>query len=198
MKELRIAEIRAEESADSKELVLVGRPIVFDMPTTIHDLAGDYIEVIQRGALDGADMSDVRLLYNHDTNRVPLARTPKTMKLSVTDSGLDMIATLPDTEDGRSVYASVKRGDLSGMSFAFTVEDGGDSFEFSDQNYPAASYAKRVIKRIKKLYECSIVPFPAYPSTSVEARHAITAHIETQAERNKAKCLINSILLKRI
>ncbi|MCR5812876.1 MAG: HK97 family phage prohead protease [Desulfovibrio sp.] len=192
MKELRIAEIRAKESADSKELVLVGKPIIFDTPTTICDLAGEYVEVIQRGALDGADMSDVRLLVNHDTARIPLARTPKTMQLSVADDGLDMVAILPDTEDGRSVYTSVKRGDLSGMSFAFTVDEGGDSYEFHD------SFIKRTITRIKKLYECSIVSFPAYPQTSVEARHSISTHIAEAALRNRAKCLVNSILLKRI
>lgn len=192
MKELRIAEIRARESADSDGLVLVGRPIVFDSPTTICDLAGEYVEVIQRGALDGADISDVRLLINHDTSKIPLARTPRTMELSVTDSGLDMTATLPNTEEGRSVYASVQRGDMSGMSFAFTVADDGDSYEFHD------SFIKRTITRIKKLYECSIVSFPAYPQTSVEARHSISTHIAEAALRNRAKCLVNSILLKRI
>ncbi len=192
MKELRIAELRAEESADSKELVLVGRPILFDVSTTIHDPAGDYIEVIQRGALDGADLSDVRLLINHDTSRIPLARTPKTMKLSVSDAGLDMVATLPDTEEGRSVYTSVKRGDLTGMSFAFTVEDGGDMYDFHNE------IVRRTITKIRKLYECSIVSFPAYPQTSVEARHSLSMQKEELVLKQRTRCLVNSILLKRI
>lgn len=192
MKEVRIAEIRAQESADSKNLVLVGRPIVYDTPTTICSPAGEFIEVIQRGALDGADISDVRLLVNHDTDRVPLARTPKTMQLSISDKGLEMTATLPDTEEGKAVYTAVKRGDMSGMSFAFTVDKDGEVYEYSD------SYVKRTITKIRKLYECSVVSFPAYAETSVEARQSITTHTENVALKNKAKCLVNSILLKRI
>lgn len=61
MKEIRVAEIRADAPAGAESLVLVGTPIVYDTPTTIHDPAGEYIEIIQRGALDGADLSDVRL-----------------------------------------------------------------------------------------------------------------------------------------
>lgn len=192
MKEVRIAEIRTQESADSKSLVLVGRPIVFDTPTTINSPAGEFIEVIRRGALDGADISDVRLLINHDTDRVPLARTPKTMQLLISDKGLEMTATLPNTEDGRSVYNAVKRGDMTGMSFAFTVDTDGEIYECSD------SYVKRTITRIKKLYECSVVSFPAYAETSVEARQSITTHTANVELKNRAKCLINQILLKRI
>ena len=103
MKETRVIEIRATDPAGEQEaLILTGVPIVFDTPTTINDPAGQYIEVIQRGALDGADLSDVRLLYNHDTNRVPLARTPKTMELKTTPAGLEMKATLPNTQDAKS------------------------------------------------------------------------------------------------
>ena len=99
MKETRITEIRAAEpTADgAKALILSGRPIVYDTPTTINGLSGSYTEVIKRGALDGADLSDVRLIYNHDNNKVPLARTPKTMSLELDQAGLTFTATLPDT-----------------------------------------------------------------------------------------------------
>ena len=193
MKESRIAELRADESADSNALVIVGKPIVFDTPTTIHDPAGtDYIEVIRRGALDGADLSDVHLTVNHDTTRIPLARVPRTMSLTVTATGLDMTATLADTEAGREAYASVKRGDIRGMSFCFKVAEGGDSYTHED------GVIKRTIMRIEKLYECSLVTLPAYGATSVEARHSIATHIEEIALRNRVKCLSNSILLVRI
>lgn len=165
MKELRIAEIRAEAPAGATGLILVGRPVVYDQPTVIKDKFGEYIEVIRRGALDGADLSDTRLLYNHDLSRVPLARTPKTMQFKLDPAGLTMIAELPDTEEGRSVYTAVKRGDLTGMSFAFKVPEGGSHFD--------AKTNTRTITKIEKIYECSIVPFPAYPQTSVEARAAI-------------------------
>jgi HK97 family phage prohead protease len=185
MKELRNAKISANDTAESGALVLVGQPIVFNTPTLINDPAGPYKEIIKESALDFADLSDVRLLYNHDDNRVPLARTPKTMELSVTDQGLEMKATLPDTQDAKSVYEAVKRGDLSGMSFAFTVPEGGDS-------YDAVTHT-RTIHRISKLYECSVVVFPAYQTTSVEARSAITAETERQEKKKEARILLNQI-----
>lgn len=189
MKELRIAQLTAETRADtaaaSESLILWGRPIVYDTPTTINDPAGKYIEIIKRGALDGADLSDVRLLYNHNTDKVPLARTPKTMQLQLGTAGLELTATLPDTEEARAVYEAVKRGDLDGMSFAFTVPEGGDYFD--------AATNTRTIYKIAKVYECSIVPFPAYPQTSIEARSAQAASLERYKAKQAAKILINQI-----
>jgi len=100
-------------------MTIEGVPIVFDTPAIIDDPAGKYTEIIQRGALDGADLSECRLFYNHDMNRVPLAKSPHTMRFETTPQGLQMTAELPDTEAAREVYTAVKRGDLSGMSFAF-------------------------------------------------------------------------------
>lgn len=190
MKEVRITEIRAKDPAadGGKALILTGRPIVYDTPTTINDLGGSYREVIQRGALDGADLSDVRLLYNHDVNKVPLAKTPKTMSLELDPAGLTFTATLPNTESAREVYEAVKRGDLSGMSFAFTVPEGGDSYD--------AATNTRTIYRIAKVYECSVVPYAAYPTTSVEARGAINDGLKRLQQRQQAKILFNQIMRK--
>ncbi len=110
MKEIRVTEIRTGNPIvdSAKTLVLSGRPIVYDTPTIIHDLNGNYTEVIKKGALDGADLSDVRLLYNHDNNKVPLAKTPKTMSLEIDRAGLVFTATLPDTASAKEVYEAVK------------------------------------------------------------------------------------------
>lgn len=193
MKEIRIAEIKAEIRADATagadSLYLVGTPIVYDEPTVINDPAGEYIEIIQRGALDGADLSDVRLFYGHDLTKVPLARTPRTMQLEVTPAGLQMRAALADTTDARTVYEAVKRGDLSGMSFAFKVAAGGDRYD------PVTN--TRTITKIAKVLECSVVAFPAYPTASVEARSAQAAGKQRLADRNAAKILVNQILKAR-
>lgn len=192
MKEVRLAEVRATEpTADGKDtLIIVGTPIVYDTPTTINDLLGSYTEVIQRGALDEADLTDSRLLVNHDLNRIPLARTPKTMQFSITDKGLEMRAELPNTEEAKSVYTAVKRGDLTGMSFAFTVPDGGDSFD--------AKTNTRTITKIAKVYEVSLVNFPAYPTASAEARSARAEGLKKLEARNKAITLCNIILMKGV
>lgn len=188
MKEIRIAEIRAAEpTADGAHaLILSGRPIVYDTPTTINDYSGSYTEIIKRGALDGADLSDVRLLYNHDVNKVPLAKTPKTMSLEVDQVGLTFTATLPETAGAKEVYEAVKRGDLDGMSFAFTVPEGGDSYD--------ASTNTRTITKIAKVYECSVVPYAAYPTTSVEARSARENGLKKLQQRQQAKILFNQIM----
>lgn len=164
MKEIRSCEIKTEKrSADnSNSLFIEGTPIVFDSITTIHDQFGEYQEIIERGALNECDLSDSRLLYNHDSNRLPLAKVPKTMTFEVGADGLHMRAELPNTEEGRSVHEAIKRGDLTGMSFAFKVPQGGDSYDERTNT--------RTIHKISKVYEVSIVPFPAYSQTSVEAR----------------------------
>lgn len=188
MKELRICEIRAEAPAGADSLILEGMPIVYDKPTTINDPAGKYIEIIRPGALDSADLSDARLLYNHDLNKVPLARTPKTMKFEADPAGLKMVASLPDTPEAKSVHTAVQRGDLSGMSFTFKVPKGGDRYDHKTNT--------REIFKIEKVYEVSVVPFPAYPQTSVEARAAIQA--ETSPLKAAAKIKINQILMKEV
>jgi uncharacterized protein len=184
MKEIRLAEVRtADPAGTAGGMVIEGTAIVFGEKTEINDPAGSYSEIIESGALDGADLTDCHLFYNHDLNRVPLARTPRTMKLDVTPAGLDIVATLPETEDAKAVYEAVKRGDLSGMSFAFKVPEGGDSYDSRTNT--------RTISHIEKVYEVSIVPYPAYPSTSVEARSAI----QKAEERRRLICECNRILL---
>lgn len=191
MKEIRIAEIRAAEpTADGKEaLILRGRPIIYDTPTLIEDGSGSYTEIIRSGALDGADLSDVRLLYNHDLGKVPLARTPKTMSLTLDSEGLTFEAVLPETAGAKEVYEAVRRGDLSGMSFAFKVPEGGDFYD--------AYTNTRTIRQIAKVYECSVVPYPAYPTTSIEARSARAAALNDLEARKRAKILYNQIMKAR-
>ncbi len=190
MKEIRTANLRATNPAGETGFTLEGVPIVFDIPTKINDVFGSYTEVIKRGALDNADLSDIRLLYNHDMSKIPLARTPKTMRFNLEPAGLKMTADLPSTEEGKSVYTAVKRGDLSGMSFAFKVLPGGDTFD--------AKTNTRTITKIEKVYEFSITPFPAYPQTSIEARTAIQGTWDKQKDISQLKIKVNQILKRSV
>lgn len=144
-----------------------GRAIVYGEPSDM----GWYTEYIDDGALDGTDMKDVRLLVNHNTDMIPLARSRNnnansTMQLSVVNGGgLDIRADL-DTEnnsDARSLYSATSRGDISGMSFMFIVD--GENWEDIDSDKPV-----RHITNIKKIYEVSAVTWPAYEQTSLESR----------------------------
>lgn len=192
MKEIRTADITADKpkTAAEEELILVGKPIVYDQPTTIRASFGEYTEIIKRGALDNADLSDIRLLYNHDANKLPLARTGKTMTFNLGAAGLEMRAVLPDTQEGRSVYTAVERGDLSGMSFGFKVANDGSHYD--------AKTNTRTITKIDKVYEFSITPFPAYPQTSLEARSQMeSAKTAVHDEMKKAALInLNKILFK--
>ena len=132
---------------------------------------GWYDEIIDEGALDNTDLKDVRLLVNHDTNMIPLARsrnnnTNSTMQLEIVpNAGLAMRANL-DTErnaTANALYSAVERGDISGMSFMFIVDK--DSWEDVDTEHPT-----RHVRSISKVFEVSAVTFPAYDATSISAR----------------------------
>lgn len=192
MKEIRTAEIRASlPTAEGKEgFIIEGIAIVFDTPTVIKDRNGSYTEIIKRGALDGADLTDSRLLYNHDLSKVPLAKTPKTMSFTITDKGLEFRAELPSTAEAESVYESIKREDVNGCSFGFTVPKGGDSYDPKTNT--------RTISKIDKLYEISVTPYPAYPTTSVEARSEQLASKEHYRALQNLKIMCNKIMTKEI
>ena len=161
-------EIRAEETGNEERAGrLTGTPIVFNQVTDL----GWIREVIEPGALDNADLKDVRFLVGHDTSGIPLARSRNnnensTMQMVVTDRGMEIRVDL-DTEnnaEARALYSAVQRGDMSGMSFMFTVDTDKDIWEDTETDYP-----KRTIMSIRKVFEVSAVAFPAYEQTDIQA-----------------------------
>ena len=158
-------EVRAEESEQGN--IITGRPIVYNSKT---DIGGWFGEVIERGALDKADLKDVRFLVNHDISKIPLARSRRnngnsTMQLTLDDFGMGIRVQL-DTEnnsEARNLYSAVERGDISGMSFMFSVND--EEWTEMESDYPT-----RHIKEIGSVVEVSAVTFPAYESTEIYAR----------------------------
>ena len=157
-------EIRAEENEKGK--IITGRPIVYDSKTDL----GLFDEIIERGALKNTDLTDVRFLVNHDITKIPLARSRRnngnsTMHLTVDDDGLGIRVTL-DTEnnsEARALYSAVQRGDISGMSFMFSVD--GEQWEDLD-----TEHLTRHIQNISTVVEVSAVTFPAYSDTTINAR----------------------------
>ena len=157
-------ELRAMRDEDNGNYI-VGVPIVFDRQTDL----GYYTEVIDRHALDNTDMKDVRFLVNHNTDMIPLARSRNnnansTMQMWVEEDGMHIRVNL-DVErnsEAKSLYSAVDRGDVSGMSFMFSVDK--DSWEGLDTEMP-----KRTINSIGKIFEVSAVTFPAYEQTSIQA-----------------------------
>lgn len=154
---------------DEEGSIIEGTPIVFNQDTKLQYWTGEYIERIDAHALDNADLKDIRLFINHDTNKIALARTKNgrgTMSFSIDDDGLHIKANL-DTEnnqEARSLYSAIKRGDMDGMSFMFRIKS--QEWLNLDSDCPT-----RVIKEISIVHEVSVVNFPAYPQTSIDARN---------------------------
>lgn len=157
-------EIRAEETERGN--IITGRPIVYNSRTDL----GWFDEIIESGALSKTDLTDVRFLVNHDTSKIPLARSRRnngnsTMKLAVDEAGMGIRVTL-DTEnnsEARALYSAVQRGDISGMSFMFGIDD--EEWENLESDHPT-----RHIRAISTVVEVSAVTFPAYESTEINAR----------------------------
>lgn len=174
-------EIRAEETEG--ERVIEGRAIVYGKRTNL----GPFDEVIEPGALDKTDLRDVPLLSNHDTNALPLARsrrnTPRsTMQLITDDEGLGIRARL-DTKNNPNAAAAdsaIDRGDVDGMSFAFYVD--AEEWTELDTEHPT-----RHITGISRVFEVSIVTWPAYADTTIHARGMATALESAAAALESAK-----------
>ena len=158
-------EVRAEQNEEHGHF-LTGRPIVFGQRTDL----GWYDELIEQGALDTTDLKDVRFLVNHNTDMIPLARSRNntensTMQMSVDADGMGIRVDL-DTEnnaDAKSLYSAVGRGDITGMSFMFSVDK--DSWDDIDSDHPT-----RHVRSIARVLEVSAVTFPAYSQTSIQTR----------------------------
>ena len=159
-------EIRANEDKEKKSYTLTGRPIVYNSKTDL----GYFDEIIESGALDKANLKDVRFLVNHDTSKIPLARATEgnkesTMRFNVDKNGMEISVELDveNNSEARALYSAVQRGDITGMSFMFTID--GEEWENLESDHPT-----RHIRAIGQVFEVSAVTFPAYESTEISAR----------------------------
>lgn len=158
-------EIRAEQTDDVG--IVTGRPIVYNSKTDL----GYFDEVIERGALNGADLRDVRFLVNHDISKIPLARSRNnngnsTMHLTVDDQGMEIRVNLDikNNSEARNLYSAIERGDITGMSFMFQIDD--EEWTDLESDHPT-----RHIKKISNVVEVSAVTFPAYEDTEISVRN---------------------------
>ena len=158
-------EVRAEDTESGH--IITGRPIVYNSRTNL----GWFDEIIEQGALDGADLTDVRFLVNHDRQMIPLARSRRnngnsTMQLSVDNIGMNIDKIDLDIDNNtasRALYSAVGRGDITGMSFMFSIDD--EEWSELESDHPT-----RHIRKIGSVVEISAVTFPAYESTEIYAR----------------------------
>ena len=184
-------ELRTEQESENPGVAYIeGYPIVFNQETDM----GEWREVIDPSAVtDEKMLRDVALMVGHDFGSIPLAHSRRnngsgTMVLTAAEDGVFMRAAL-DVENNpraKEAYSAVKRGDMTGMSFAFTVDK--ENWEDLDTEKPL-----RRIAGFGKIFEVSLVAFPAYPQTSVQAAsegpalESVRASLESAREQLKAE-----------
>lgn len=162
-KEIRGFLCNIETREENNIGIIEGRPVVFNSKTDM----GWYDEIIMPEALNDCDLRDVRLCLNHDTSYV-YARSRNnnensSMQLFVDENGLGFRAKLDlNSPKAKDYYIAIVRKDMDKMSFMFVVDR--DEWENIDSEHPT-----RYIRAISRIFEISMVTFPAYDSTSIQA-----------------------------
>lgn len=165
---------------DDGTVTVEGYAAVFDEEA---DIAGIFREVIRPGAFRNAIArgDDVAFLIDH--GGLPLARsTSRTLTLTEDTRGLKINTTLDGTDpDVRRIVPKMKRGDLSKMSFAFSMEGGVQNWASS------AGVELREVIEVGSLSDVSIVTHPAYEGTSIAMRSRDSAKEATEEEKREAE-----------
>lgn len=173
LKELRVVDSISDEST---EPAIDGYASVFD--SWSEELGGNqpFRERVVKGAFEETIQNDdIRALFNHDPNYVLGRNKAGTLTLEEDDKGLHVRITPPDTQWAKDLLVSIKRGDITQMSFGFTVI-------LDRWNYEDNTDVRELLK--VKLYDVSPVTFPAYTQTECGIRSAYDNH---QKEVVKAK-----------
>lgn len=149
-----------------------GYATTFDKPYLLYELDGvKFYERIDAHALDGADMSDVIMQYDHE-GRVFARQSNKTLILVPDHKGLLVAADLGRTDLARGLYQDIDAGMITKMSWAFTVKE---------ESYDRATHTRTILK-IKKVYDVSAVSIPANGDTEISARNFARRSYEAERQ----------------
>lgn len=162
---------RSEEEAAGR---IYGRAVIFNSPTVMYkdpETGIEYKEEIDAHAFDEAQMDDVIMNVNHEGPAIARTRN-HTLELQINPLSLDADADLTKSQASRDALEAVQNGLLDKMSFAFVVAPDGDEYD--------AKTHKRTIRKVSRLFDVSLVNFPAYEQTSVSARDYYGAKAEAE------------------
>jgi uncharacterized protein len=164
---------RAEQEG---EMVIEGYFAVFNSQTELWPGA---FEEIASGAFDNTLSNDIRALINHDTKFVLGRNKAGTLELKADSRGLwGSIKINPNDSDAVNLYERVKRGDVDQCSFGFNIDK-------EETDWRDDGTVKWIIKEAD-LHEVSVVTFPQYTDTGVQARKAeVAQHQKRQLEQRK-------------
>ena len=193
-------QLREPQEGQQESREIEGRPIVFGVRSvnlTPWSSTRKVYEILEPGCISRELLakSDVILNLNH-SNMVPdvLGRfrnsDKDTLSLELRGDGIDCRCDLPKTNNANDALELMKRGDITGMSFAFEDDyedtENGVSYERTAETHDGKEVWLRHVKRITGLYDVAIVTHPAYQQTSVGTRETgdeIDKAIEEQLKR---------------
>ena len=196
-------QLREPQEGQTESREIEGRPIIFGVRSvnlTPWSSTRKVYEVLEPGCISREllQKSDVVLNLNHNSDVVNVLgryrNNPErdTLKLEMHGDGIDCRCELPKTNNANDTLELIKRGDITGMSFAFSDDyedtENGVSYERTNDVEDGKEVWLRHVKRINGLYDVSIVTHPAYEQTSVATREqseAIDKAIEAQLKREQ-------------
>ena len=181
-------ETRAEQTEEGNQIIS-GHASMYDIRS---ENLGGFYEYIEAGAFtpELIAKSDTRALINHDQNLI-LGRTASgTLRLNADEKGLRYEFDVPETSYGKDLVVSMKRGDITQSSFAFTVADDDWTTDEDGNNI-------RTIKKIERLYDVSPVTYPAYPEANdlIVAQRGLATYKEQVEKEKEEKDLVKRSLV---
>ena len=162
-------EVRCQVSelrANTESRTIIGYAAKFECWS--EPIMGWFREKIDRDAFSECDVTDVIMCFNHNIDSILARTTSGTLTLSTDDEGLRFEFEAPATSLGNDMVELVRRGDISKCSFKFTVEE--DEWLYASKEN-GLEYDERTIRKIDKLYDVSLVVYPAYTDTEASLRH---------------------------
>ena len=162
----------AQEKRINSEFYVEGYATTFDKPYELYDFDGvKYYEIIDRHALDNADMSDVIMQYDHE-GKVLARQSNNTLGIETNDNGLFIFADLSKSNASKDLYTEIDNGLVTKMSWAFTV---------LEDSYNQQTHTRTILK-VKKVYDVSAVSIPANAGTEISARSYLNGVIEKEKQ----------------
>ena len=162
----RKAQRTLDDGSTVEDMVVEGYAFKYDSETVLYETESgfQYREVIEKGALDGADLSDVPFKYNHNDGVFIVARTRNgSLELIPDDVGLFIRARFIDTQTGRDFFKMIQERLIDKMSFAFT-----ESSDYSEEY--GENFVTHHVRKFRRIWDVSGVDIPAYDATEIYAR----------------------------
>lgn len=164
--QFRKAQRKLDDGSTIEDMIVEGYAFKYDTETVLYETESgfQYREVIEKGALDGADLSDVPFKYNHNDGVFIVARTRNgSLILTPDDIGLKIEARFIDTQTGRDFFKMIQEGLIDKMSFAFT-----ESSDYSEEY--GENFVTHHVRSFRRIWDVSGVDIPAYDATEIYAR----------------------------